>query len=197
MQKDYDEFQAALTTLKATPQDPTAGLVAGKYYCFVKDDWKQGLPLLAQGADPSLAAAAAKELAVPTQGTEQFEVAEIWDDLGEKEEGVRRVRLKLHARSWYQKSLTSLSGLARVKAEKAGAESPRTLSPTSPVVPLPPMRLAAPVARPALRQPGNICSRNRQGDSNRQLQQDPRRRRHAPQVRILDHAGAGGAVARL
>jgi S1-C subfamily serine protease len=124
IQKSFEDFQRALATLKDDPKNAAASTLAGKYYCFVKDDWKQGLPLLAQGDDTALAGCAAKELAAPTEGTASFDLAETWDDLADKQQGVRNVRLKLHARTWYQKALPSLNGLARVKAEKALAASP-------------------------------------------------------------------------
>jgi hypothetical protein len=124
IQKSFEDFQHALATLKNDPKDAAASTLAGKYYCFVKDDWKQGLPLLAQGDDAGLARSAAKELTAPSDGTAAFELAETWNDLAEKEQGVRHVRLNLHARTWYQKALPTLNGLARVKAEKALAASP-------------------------------------------------------------------------
>ncbi|HTU25499.1 MAG TPA: hypothetical protein VMF30_08885, partial [Pirellulales bacterium] len=124
LQKSYEEFHRALATLKSDPKDAPASAVAGKYYCFVKDDWKQGLPLLAQGDDSSLAASAAKEVAAPTDGPAIFALAEAWDDLADKEQGLRQARLKAHARVWYQKSLPLLSGLARKKAEKSLSDTP-------------------------------------------------------------------------
>ena len=124
IQKNFEDFQHALAMLKDRPKDAAASTLAGKYYCFVKDDWKQGLPLLAQGDDAVLAGSAAKELASPADSAASFELAESWDDLAEREQGIRHSRLKSHARSWYQKALPALDGLARIKAEKALAESP-------------------------------------------------------------------------
>jgi S1-C subfamily serine protease len=124
IQKSFENFQRALTSLKEDPKDAAASTVAGKYYCFVKNEWQTGLPLLAQGDDVRLADSAVQELAVPTDGAALFALAEAWDDLAEKEQGLRHVRLKSHARFWYQKAAPSLSGLARIKAEKALAASP-------------------------------------------------------------------------
>ena len=128
IQKDFEDFQHALARLKDDPQDAAASTVAGKYYCLVKDDWSPGLPLLAQGDDPVLAKLATQELAVPADGNAQFELAEGWNDLAKNEQGIHRARVQLHARTWYQRALPTLSGLAQSKAEKSLAASPTSLA---------------------------------------------------------------------
>ncbi len=130
LQKDFDEFQKALATLKGDEKNAPASTVAGKYYCLAKDDWTKGLPLLAQCDDPLLSKLATTELAKPTDGTVQFDLAEGWSDLAEREEGTRQIRIQLHARAWYQKAMPTLAGLARAKAEKFLASSPTSLGST-------------------------------------------------------------------
>ena len=192
IQKSFEDFQHALVTLKTDSKNATASTLAGKYYCFVKDDWKQGLPLLAQGNDAGLAATAAKELAAPTDGAALFDLAESWDDLAETEHGLRHVRLKVHARTWYQKALPSLDGLARVKAERTLAGSP-------------PNVVAASVSgyRPA-GDLGRLCDRStafvraaRLGGPVGQPHQHPRNRRQAEQNRVFRHSRARRALDRL
>ena len=40
--------------LKKTPDDPKANEAVGRYNCFLKGDWQEGLPQLAAGADGQL-----------------------------------------------------------------------------------------------------------------------------------------------
>ena len=47
------------------PVEPAANLAAGRYLCFVKGDWEQGVPYLALGSDAQLKAVAPMELRRP------------------------------------------------------------------------------------------------------------------------------------
>ncbi len=141
IQKNFEEFQQALTDLKKDPGNAASSTVAGKYFCLTKDDWGRGLPLLAHGGDTALAKLATEELAAPVDSHAQFELAEGWNDLAEQLHGIGRIRAQLHARVWYQRALPTLTGLARIKAEKFLASSPAGGNAPS----------SAPVARPAAR----------------------------------------------
>ncbi|MCY3023674.1 MAG: formylglycine-generating enzyme family protein [Planctomycetota bacterium] len=124
---------ASMRTLLDMPGDPGASLVVGRYLCFVKDDWKQGLPLLTKGTDAALKALAETELAQPAVGTEQISVAESWWDLAEKEPAKQqKAAMQGRAKFWYEEALPSLTGLAKVKAEKriAAANAARAASPS-------------------------------------------------------------------
>ena len=50
--------------LAMTPGDAAAAETVGRYLCFVKHDWKTGLPTLAKGAHEGLRALAARETAL-------------------------------------------------------------------------------------------------------------------------------------
>jgi Trypsin-like peptidase domain len=131
IQKDFEEFKAALATLKDDPKNAAASTLAGRYYCLAKDDWEKGLSLLAQCDDAGLAKLATQELANPSDGQARFELAEGWSDLAEQLQGTQQTRVQLHAHDLYQRALPSLTGLARIKAEKYLASSPTTVEPPS------------------------------------------------------------------
>jgi hypothetical protein len=44
-----DEVQKALDVLTRQPKEPAASLVVGRFRCFIKGDWKNGLPMMARG----------------------------------------------------------------------------------------------------------------------------------------------------
>ncbi len=118
MQAAFAEYQSAQEKLKQNPKDGPASTIAGKYLCFIHDDWKKGLPLLAQADDTTLRNLAESELAEPSIGDVQLEVAEGWWDLSEDASEPGKKHLQNHARVWYQQAVGALSGLARIKAEK-------------------------------------------------------------------------------
>jgi formylglycine-generating enzyme required for sulfatase activity len=123
---------ASMKTLLDIPGDPAASLVAGRYLCFVMDDWKRGLPLLAKGADAVLKALAEQDLAQPAAGTAPTSLADGWWDLAEKESArQQKVAMLGRARFWYEEALPSLAGLPKVKAEKriAAAVAARAATP--------------------------------------------------------------------
>src|SRR6185503_4204093 len=53
--KDLAEVEEARTKLSGTPDDPKANLTVGRWLVFEKGKVKEGLPLLAKGADKRLA----------------------------------------------------------------------------------------------------------------------------------------------
>ena len=57
-----EDFEAAQATLAKEPDDVDANTIAASYYCFLKNDWEQGLPCLAKGRDAALKALAQQEL---------------------------------------------------------------------------------------------------------------------------------------
>jgi hypothetical protein len=128
IQKAAQEGDAASQTLSVHPDDPSANLAVGKFKCFLKDDWKFGLPLLLKGSDDALKDLARQDFAAPTESTDQVKLADAWWDLADKraadktEPGRRDdwtiKPMRVRAAYWYEKALPSLSGLALTKAQK-------------------------------------------------------------------------------
>jgi hypothetical protein len=117
----------ALSSLADKPDDPTANLAVGRFYCLMKGDWGKGLPMLAKGSDQALKALAEKEVAGASDAEGKMAVGDGWWNLAEKSTGVAKDRIREHANEWYRKALPGLEGLAKAKIQKR-LESPKGVS---------------------------------------------------------------------
>ena len=115
--KAHAEAKVAAKTLEDNPTDPAANLVVGKYRCFVRGDWDNGLPMLALGSDATLKALAVKELREVQKATERVALGDAWWDVAEKDKGTAKTRER--AIHWYRTALPGLTtGLVKAKVEK-------------------------------------------------------------------------------
>ncbi len=115
---DYRAAKAAQATLRARPSDPAANLAFGRFLCFVKDDWGQGLQKLALGNDPALKQLAERELATPADAAAQAKLGDGWWELAESVGPIAKRHIQQHAALWYQKARSKLTGLTKVRVEK-------------------------------------------------------------------------------
>ncbi len=113
----YDRVQVALAQLETDPTDANSNLIVGKYKCFVKGKWDDGLPMLALGDDEALKLLATKELMGAKKSSEQMALADGWWELSEAHEDRERQLMRLRASHWYQQALPKLVGLEKQKAE--------------------------------------------------------------------------------
>jgi hypothetical protein len=115
--------KSAQESLAKNPADPEANSNLGRWRCLYKGDWAGGLPLLAKGNDEKLTALAEQELKAPTDADEQVKLAETWWDLAQKEAGIARDSVRLHAGDIYQAALPNVSSaLKKAAIEKRLAE---------------------------------------------------------------------------
>ena len=92
----------------------------GRYYCLVKGRWEAGLPLLVKGSDAELRDLAAKDLSDSSELSAQVSVADGWRAIAERErDKMAKSRLAERAIYWYGKALPSLTGLSRLRVERA------------------------------------------------------------------------------
>ena len=116
--------QKAQQALRKTPADAEANTILGRWLCFCKGDWSNGLPLLSKGSDDRLKTLAQTELKVPLQAEKQVELADAWWDLGEKGTASARDALRLHAADLYKTALPGIkSPLRQAVVEKRIADS--------------------------------------------------------------------------
>jgi hypothetical protein len=113
-----ERVQLALATLKTDPTDPEANLVVGTYHCFQKDDWKKGLPMLANGSDATLKQLAAAELKKPTVSEEQAKLGDGWWNFAGTTGGRAWKSSQQRAVYWYRNALPHLEGSAKTNIEK-------------------------------------------------------------------------------
>lgn len=115
--KSYAEVKEVLAVLEIDPTNQDANLAVGKYRCFVKGDWDNGLPMLVLGNDAVLKALAVKEIGEVSRATEQVALGDGWWALIEKESKAR-----VRATYWYHKALPGLTGLVKDKVKVRLAE---------------------------------------------------------------------------
>ncbi|MBC7853553.1 MAG: hypothetical protein IAF94_08965 [Pirellulaceae bacterium] len=109
------ELFARLKSNTATAADKGA---LGTFYCFLKGDWKSGLPLLAEGGDGPVNQLAADELSNPTEPEDQLKLADAWWAQAEGSKGLRVSRIRQQAALWYERALPRLSGLSAARAKQ-------------------------------------------------------------------------------
>lgn len=117
LQKALDRVRAAERVLAERPGDPAAGLELGRYHCFVRADWEQGLPMLAMGADAPLKSLAVQDLAAPADGPGRAKLGDAWWEHSARA-GADRDACRIRACHWYDQAVSSLTGLARLAVEK-------------------------------------------------------------------------------
>jgi len=129
LEADYAKIKDALVVLETKPTDPEANLAVGKYRCFMRGDWDDGLPYLALGSDPALQKLAEQEVVQPDSAADQAKLADGWWSLAEQEKGDEKRRIVERAVFWYKASLPGLTGLAKTKVEKRLADIEREAAP--------------------------------------------------------------------
>ncbi len=132
----------AQETLDKNPADPEANTIVGRWRCLFKSDWTAGLPLLAKGSDEKLKALAAEDIKGPTEPAQLAQLADGWWDVAQKEAGMARDSLRLHAGDLYQLALPNLaSALKKAAIEKRMAEVANLPRPTVAMAPKPAVAL--------------------------------------------------------
>jgi hypothetical protein len=116
--KAYRDAQNAIETLKKSPDDAEAALIAGKYYAFFKGDWQRGLVMLSVATDEKLKELAAQEMKPPRTSEEQLALADAWAERAEATRGLEADRQKARAAMWYKRGSGSLTGLAKVEVDR-------------------------------------------------------------------------------
>lgn len=118
----YVAVRQALDFLKTLPDDPQANETVGKYQCYMKGDWRRGLPRLSRSPDPALGLLAQNDLADPRQPDAQLAVADSWWAMADAETGRARQQIRLHALWWYKLAEPNLTGADKARVQTRLAE---------------------------------------------------------------------------
>ena len=120
LKKQSEQIAQALEAVQANPQDADANLIAGRWFCFTKGDWANGLPYLAKGSDEGLKTLAVQETgSPPSEAEQQVKLANAWWDAGQEAKGKARAAILLHSGMWYQQAQPNLAaGLGKAQVEK-------------------------------------------------------------------------------
>jgi hypothetical protein len=117
--------------LKADPNDPDANWVVGKHRCFRRDQWTEGLPLLAKAADPKIAEAAQRDIQSANDVKGRLQAATLWEQASASMIGDDQRSCLARAVSILEQAMeTGLRGLDR-EAAKQRLESLSSRVPTS------------------------------------------------------------------
>jgi hypothetical protein len=119
-ERTSNDVDGARKILQRAPNDPSANLTYGKHVCLVDGDWQQGLPMLAKCDDDELKAAAAADLAAPTEPDPQIAVADAWFDLADSDESLAAFHARAHY--WYEQALPNVTDVTKTKVEERLAE---------------------------------------------------------------------------
>lgn len=99
---EWKQVEQAKTTLKARPDDVPAQTVLGQWYCFVRHDWRKGLPHLAKGDEATIRPLALEEVqSPPEEAIDQARLADAWWDYAQTTQGETKNAVLLRARYWY------------------------------------------------------------------------------------------------
>lgn len=96
--------------------DPAASLEVGRFWCFTREAWDEGLPSLAKGSDEKLKDLATRELSKPVPAA-RIEIAETWLELAGQERGPAKASMQRHALRHYEIGLLAVTGPGRAKLE--------------------------------------------------------------------------------
>ncbi len=142
LMKSLDEFQEAaiaadklgeraLRIMQQPPADVSSAQagITGRYFCLVLRQWETGLPWLAQGTDPRLAALATDELAIKSDAglDVRLEIAGRWLGAADRNDGREADSMRLHAIEVLRPSDLSPRGLRQLEAERLIDETVKKL----------------------------------------------------------------------
>lgn len=132
--KDYDEVRAATAQASKdhqaflkSPQDPALCLALGRYYCFYRDRWDYGLPLLAKGTAGPLALAAKADLQKPMDSEAQSQVGEAWLKAASTEPRRAKTSAQSRALTWFRRALPGATGLGHAALQRRVWELSRAI----------------------------------------------------------------------
>jgi hypothetical protein len=112
----------ATARLAVDENDRQAHLALGRYLCFARGDWTNGLAHLARGADGDLAALARQELAGAEDESQRLQLADGWYDWGRSADGQQQRGAWSRAGVWYLDVQPRLVGEAQQRANQRLAQ---------------------------------------------------------------------------
>ena len=116
--KSDEKIAELLEAAKSPDADSKVFTELGRIMCFARGDWRMGLPYLARSSDVALAKCASMDIAAKSPD-QKLAVADAWARFAGDAPPAEREPYYDRASSIYSEVLPTLSGLAKVKAEKA------------------------------------------------------------------------------
>jgi hypothetical protein len=117
---EFEKANEARNSLANEPGNAEANFQVGKFYCFLKGDWDNGLPYLARGNIEKVKALAASDLRNPTDALARFQLARDWSELADSYlKSLAQQQIQVRAAYWYQQALPRLRGVHKTAADNA------------------------------------------------------------------------------
>jgi hypothetical protein len=118
----YAHVPAARSALETSAS--AAHLEIGRYQCFYRRQWEEGLAHLAESSDVKLKVIAQIDLARPSTGPQQADLGDQWYELSRQQTKAWAKRsLELRAAYWYAQAASTLpNGLMKSKVQKRLSE---------------------------------------------------------------------------
>jgi hypothetical protein len=107
----YDAMTPLRDEIGEDAKSAQANLEVGRYECFVRGNWTEGLLLLSHGSDKELAEVASLELVADVRKCRPL--ADAWWKLAESVEEPWQTQFRQQAKYWYEKVAEELTGLER------------------------------------------------------------------------------------
>lgn len=100
--REYTDASDSLADFRINPDNGDAAAAVGRYLCFIKGDWKRGLPLCTRGGPEPLREMAALDLKGADDYMNKIAIADAWWELSEKARaGVYKQSARDRAVDWY------------------------------------------------------------------------------------------------
>ncbi len=115
--KDFAIADKAREMLQTKPDDAEANLAWGRWQCFSKDNWPEGLKLLQRAGDERLKELATRDLKAPTDKTETLQLGTDWIDYAKSTKDHSRSDFATRALHWLAKAQVESTGLTRSRIE--------------------------------------------------------------------------------
>ena len=127
----FDRVRPAMDTYRKDPKDAHAASTVGRYLCFVKGDWKRGLPMLVVGGPDSLREIASLDIAGAGDVDGQVRLGDRWWDMSRSATSpTYRDGAMDRALTWYRMALPSMQpSLDRMQVQARIQDEDRSAGP--------------------------------------------------------------------
>ena len=133
-QRFYDKAREDLADYRINPDDGEAAASFGRFLCFVKGDWENGLPLLAKGGTERLREIAQADLEGADNYLDKIALADAWWEISSlATTGIFKQSARDRALHWYSGVIQTMPESLDRMHVKARLDEARTEEPGSPL----------------------------------------------------------------
>ncbi|MEL6106242.1 MAG: DUF1559 domain-containing protein [Planctomycetota bacterium] len=129
----FEDAKEHLVSLRINPDDDDAAAGFGEFLCFIKGDWKTGLPMLTRSKNKTLAQIAQMDIDGPESVDEKIAVADSWWELSERGSGVYKQAAINRALLYYNQVYEGMPQSLDKMHVKNQLDSAKLIEPSSPI----------------------------------------------------------------